>query len=298
MPHLYYRWTRSTRMLTYTPVSEAGGVGKTTLAATLAASHSRAGRRVLAIDLDARNGGLTHLLGVDYDRTDSEVDTLVNHLVGRPAGDFEELVREVEHGIDLVPAHNVLEDLQRLLLEAQMEAREQGEAYDPYRQLHRVLRDADVGDEYDVLVVDTSGVAGPILYNALVAVRNVVVPVEATAKGLVSIGGLDDIADGLEERLDVEVGLLAVVPIRYRDSNDQREILATLRERGFEIPIVIGERSALLEGCWNEQCTPYTYVEEHRDRQRDYELETLAQFDELARYLERKAGLDTREVAA
>jgi len=49
-------------MLTYAPVSEAGGVGKTTTAATLAASHARAGHDVLAIDMDTQNGSLTYFL--------------------------------------------------------------------------------------------------------------------------------------------------------------------------------------------------------------------------------------------
>jgi len=69
-------------MLTYAPVSEAGGVGKTTTAATLAASHARAGHEVLVIDMDTQNGSLTYFLGPDYDRGDPNVDNLVRHLVG------------------------------------------------------------------------------------------------------------------------------------------------------------------------------------------------------------------------
>ena len=66
-------------MLTYTPVSEAGGVGKTTTAATLAVSHARAGHDVLAIDMDTQNGSLTYFFGPDYDRGDPDVDNLVRH---------------------------------------------------------------------------------------------------------------------------------------------------------------------------------------------------------------------------
>ena len=53
-----------------------------------------------------------------------------------------------------------------------------------------------------------------------------------------------------------------------------------------------------MEGCWRKQCSPYAYVEAHRDRKRDYELETLAQFDTLARHLEQEASLRTPEVMA
>jgi len=285
-------------MLTYTPVSEAGGVGKTTTAATLAVSHARAGHDVLAIDMDTQNGSLTYFFNPDHDRGNPEVDNLVRHLVGRPKGEFQNLTYEVEHGVDLIPSHNMLEDLHEFLLNEKNQAERLGESYSMYHQLHRVLRDGDVRDEYDVVIVDSAGKAGPILYNALVAVRNVVIPFEATAKGQESIDGLDDLVDGLEENIGVDVGVLAVVPIGYKNTRDQREILSSLRESGFSVPVVIGERSSLMEGCWKQQCSPYTYVEKHRNRKRDYELETLDQFDELARHLEREAGLTTTEVTA
>lgn len=285
-------------MLTYTPVSEAGGVGKTTTAATLAVSHARAGYDVLAIDMDTQNGSLTYLFGPEYDRGDPAVDNLVRHLVGRPKGEFEELAQEVEAGVDLVPSHNMLEDLQEFLINEKNQAERLGDSFSMYHQLHRVLREADVRSKYDVVVVDSAGKAGPILYNALVAVRNVVIPFEATAKGQESIDGLDDLVEGLESSIGVDVGVLAIVPIGYKDTRDQREILGELREGGFPVPVVIGERGSLMEGCWNRQCSPYTYVEDHRDQKREYELDTLEQFDELARHLERHADLDPMEVTA
>ncbi|WP_122091225.1 ParA family protein [Halalkalicoccus subterraneus] len=285
-------------MLTYTPVSEAGGVGKTTTAATLAVSHARAGYDVLAIDMDTQNGSLTYFFGPDYDRGNPESDNLVRHLVGRPNGEFQALTHEVEHGVDLIPSHNMLEDIHEFLLNEKNQAERLGESYSMYHQLHRVLQEANVRENYDVIIVDSAGKAGPILYNALVAVRNVVIPFEATAKGQESIEGLDDLVDGLEGSVGADVGVLAVVPIGYKDTRDQREILGELRESGFAVPVVIGERGSLIEGCWKQQCSPYTYVENHRSRKREYELETLDQFDELARHLERQAKLETSEVTA
>lgn len=285
-------------MLTYTPVSEAGGVGKTTTAATLAVSHARAGHDVLAIDMDTQNGSLTYFFGPEYNRGDPQIDNLVRHLVGRPKGDFHDLTHEVEDGVDLIPSHNMLEDIHEFLLNEKNQAEKLGESYSIYHQLHRVLQEADVREQYDVIIVDSAGKAGPILYNALVAVRNVVIPFEATAKGQESIEGLDDLVDGLEESIGVDVGVLAVVPIGYKDTRDQREILGELRESGFPVPVVIGERGSLMEGCWKQQCSPYTYVEEYRNRKREYEIDTLEQFNELARHLEREAELKSPEVTA
>ncbi|UPM45358.1 ParA family protein [Halocatena salina] len=283
-------------MLTYTPVSEAGGVGKTTTAATLAVSHARSGHNVLTIDMDTQNGSLTYFFGPDYDRGDPNIDNLVRHLVGRPKGDFYNLTHEVEAGVDLIPSHNMLEDLEEFLLNEKDQAENFGESYSMYHQLHRILREADIREEYDVVIVDTAGKAGPILYNTLVAVRNVVIPFEVTAKGEESIDGLDDLVDGLEQNINIDVGVLAIVPIGYKETRDRQEILKKVQNDGFPVPIVIGQRGSLIEGCWKQQCSPYKYIEEYRNRQRDYELTTLNKFDELSRYLEREADIGSPEV--
>lgn len=47
-----------------------------------------------------------------------------------------------------------------------------------------------------------------------------------------------------------------------------------------------------MEGCWMQQCSAFRYVSEFRDRQRDYEIETVAQFDRIARHLEQEVGLE------
>ncbi|MFC7209270.1 ParA family protein [Natronoarchaeum sp. GCM10025321] len=285
-------------MLTYTPVSEAGGVGKTTSAATLAVEHARAGHDVLAIDMDTQNGSLTYFFGPEYDRGDSSLDNLVRHMAGRPGGDFHDLAHTVEHGVDLIPSHNMLEDLPEFLLNEKEQAERLGDSYSMYHQLHRVLKEANVSDHYDVLIVDTAGKAGPVLYNALVAVRNVVIPFEATAKGQESISGLDDLVNGLEREVDVGVGVLAVVPVGYSGTNDQKEILDELQSSPYPVPVVIGERRSLMEGCWKQQCSPQMYVDKHRTRERTHELDTLDQFDDLARHLEAQADLDAPEVTA
>lgn len=86
------------------------------------------------------------------------------------------------------------------------------------------------------------------------------------------------------------MGVLAAVPIGFKNTRDQRAIL---NEIDYPIPEIIGERASLIEGCWMQQCSAFRYVQEFRDRQRDYELETLAQFDRIARHLEATVGIET-----
>lgn len=275
-------------MLSYTTYSEAGGVGKTTTAANLAVAHARAGLDVLVVPLDPQDGDLSRLLGVDQDRAEP-VDNLVRHMIRRPKGEFSDLIRTAEHDIDIVPEHNMLADLNEYLQREADQAEAMGETFGLYAQLLRVLQDAGVPEEYDVLICDPPATEGPHLYNAINATRSLVIPVEPSAKGKASIEGLEGVVAGMEDTLGIEVGVLAAVPIGFKDTRDQR---ATIEELEYSTPVVIGDRTSLMEGCWQQQCSAFTYVRDHRSRRRDYEIETLAQFDELARQLESAVGIE------
>ncbi|MDS0300913.1 ParA family protein [Halogeometricum sp. S1BR25-6] len=274
-------------MLAYSTYSEAGGVGKTTTAANLAVAHARAGLKPLVVPLDPQDGDLSRLFGVDDQRTES-VDNIVRHMVRRPIGDFKDLIRTVE-GVDIVPEHNMLSDLTEYLQREKEQSEAMGEAFGIHAQLLRVLREAGVPDEYDVLICDPPATEGPHLYNAINATRSLVIPVEPSAKGRAAVEGLEALVAGFEDQLDIKVGVLAGIPIGFKNTRDQNAILG---EIDYPIPEIIGERSSLMEGCWMKQCSAFEYVRTHRDRRRDYEIETLAQFDRLARHLETEVGIE------
>ncbi len=279
-------------MLSYAVYSEAGGVGKTTLTANLAVAHARAGLDVLAIPLDPQDGDLSHLFDIDHERADSGVDTLVHHLVNRGQGPFGDLIQTVEEGVDIIPEHNRLEDLGEALRKEQEARKDFGESFPMWTQLQRVLREAGIHQQYDVLVVDPPASSGPHLYNALDATRNLVLPFEPSGKGQASVSGLNDLVMNLQEQLEINIGVLAAIPNHVKGTRDQTAIIEEIEAEGFDVPVVIGDRTSLLEGCWREKCSAFTYVRDHRDRRRDYELETLAQFDRLARHLETEGGIE------
>lgn len=268
-------------MLAYTVYSEAGGVGKTTLAANLAKAEVRAGRDVLVIDLDTQEASLSYLLDVDDDRSNEEADSLLRHMIDRPRDDFEKLIKSSE-GIDIVPSHNILEYAAKHLRRREEEAADFGESWNPNKQLLRVLREAGIHEQYDTLIIDPPATADIKLHNAIHATRHLVIPFEPSGKGYESVQGLDQLVGGLEDQLGIEVGVLAVVPNRYKGMNDQDRFLSELEADGWESQIRLRERSALLEGCWAEQCTAFRYIEKHREREREHELETLEKIDDLA----------------
>ncbi|WP_227380597.1 ParA family protein [Haladaptatus halobius] len=279
-------------MLSYAVYSEAGGVGKTTLTANLAVAHARAGLNVLTVPLDPQDGDLSYLFDVDHNRADSNADTLVHHLVDRGKGEFMNLIETVEQGVDIIPEHNRLEDLGETLRKEQEARSDFGESFPMWTQLQRVLREAEVHKHYDVLLVDPPASSGPHLYNALDATRNLVMPVEPSGKGQASVSGLNDLVTNLEDQLEINIGVLAAIPNRVKGTRDQDAIIKEIETQGFDVPVVLRDRTSLLEGCWREKCSAYTYVREHRNRERDYELETLAKFDDIARHLETEGGIE------
>jgi cellulose biosynthesis protein BcsQ len=268
-------------MLAYTVYSEAGGVGKTTLAANLAKAEVRADRDVLVVDLDTQEASLSYLLDVADDRSDETADSLLRHMIDRPRADFRGLLESSE-GIDVVPSHNILEYAAKHLRRREEEAADFGESWNPNKQLLRVLREAGVHEQYDTLIVDPPATADIKLHNAIHATRHLVIPFEPSGKGYESVQGLNQLVGGLEEQLGIEVGVLSVVPNRYKGMNDQDRFLAELEDDGWDVSVRLRERSSLLEGCWAEQCTAFRYNEYHRKYTRDHELETLEKLERLA----------------
>ncbi len=210
-------------------------------------------------------------------------------MIRRPKGDFHDLIRTTEHGIDIVPEHNNLADLDGWLDREKEQAEAIGEAFGTRTALLRVLKDGGVRDEYAVLICDPPATEGVHLHNAIHATRSLVIPVEPSEKGRAAVEGFEALVNGLESELQIEVGVLAAVPTGVKNTNDQQAILD---EIDYSTPEIIAERTSLMEGCWRQQCSAFTYVQEHRDRLRDYELDPLAQYDRIARYLEERAGIE------
>lgn len=268
------------RTITYTVYSEAGGVGKTTLSANLAAAHERAGLDVLAIDLDPQEGSLSYLF--DVERPTGDMDNIIRYLVGQPRGDIRDLITHTEDGIDVLPSTPMLEDLTEYLIEADHRA---GDDYNRYSQLHRILAENDIASRYDVILIDPPATAGVHLYNAIYATRNLVLPIELSGKGQQSIEGLTQLVEGMEETLDITVGVLAVVPNAVKHTTDQEVYRERIEALGYPAPVVIDDRTSLMQGMWDQHCSAFEFVEEHRDRRRDYEGETLAEIEDLADFI-------------
>lgn len=279
-------------MMAYTVYSEAGGTYKTTTAANLGVAHARDGLDVLLVDFDPQEGSLSYVFDVDDVKHDGHADNIVRHLIDRPKGALDELIRTTDEGVDVIPSHAMLENVSSMLDTAEEMASQTGETFDRHARLRDVLLDAEIPDAYDVLIVDPQATASDALYNAIYATRTLVSPVELSGKGSLSLDGLRDLVANLEEQLGIEVGVAAVVPGNAGQTRANTRYQEEVGELGFDVPVLIGERESMMQEMWDAQASAFAVVEEgyvdgepgqRRERQR--ELDTLEQYRNLADHI-------------
>lgn len=200
-------------MQAYTIYNRAGGQAKSVLTRDLAAAHAEQGQNVLIIDLDAQKGSVTNFYDLDYNKNDGDADRLTLHIIDRPAGEFDDLIYNAEPGVDIIPGHEELNDLDDILDDKEaIETRGiDGENFDRYTELFRVLKENDVPNQYDVVLCDPNAKADDAYYSALYATRNVLIPAATTPKGVASIDDVFDTATNFAEAKDINIGNLGVV---------------------------------------------------------------------------------------
>jgi cellulose biosynthesis protein BcsQ len=282
-------------MITTTVYSEAGGTFKTTTVSNTAVALSRRGYNVLVIDLDPQEGSLSYVFDVADAQADGKADNLVLHMIDRPKGDFDDLIRSTEESIDVLPAHNMLEDLTSFLdraAEIEEMSNPDEDEYERYAQLHRVLIENNVQNDYDAILIDPQATASDALYNAIYATRSLVSPVELSGKGKLSLDGLEDLVMNLEDHLAIKVGVVAVVPGNVGQTRANKRYQEELAEQQWSVPVMIGERESLMNEMWDAQGSAFKVIDEAyvdgvpgERRERDHEQETLSKYETLAEHL-------------
>lgn len=230
--------------------NQKGGVGKTTIAAHLAAGLVQHGHDVLAIDLDPQGYLMAHY-GLREDLYRAETDNLALHLVNESESAFKDLIVSTDEGVDLIPSNYDM----RGVTDALHNARNRE------RRLKTLLSELPE-DAYDFVVVDSPPNLGVLTDNAILAAQRVLIPIQAEDSSLDALDMALDEFEEIESAFGIDVEILGIVPNLVPRDGIADSTLETLRAtdglQDLVFPYEIRKRADIKYAMRHGQ-TLYTY---------------------------------------
>lgn len=199
-------------------INQKGGVAKTTTAINVASQWAKGGKKILLIDLDPQSSATRSIFG------DTEFENTVYDVLTSEIQAEEAIVRSEAFGIDVIPSEIMLSGIEIIL--ASQFGRES--------ILKRCL--AEVKDQYDIIVIDCSPSLGLLTVNALIASRDIVIPIcpeYFSLKGIeLILETLKHIHTGLGHKIDVR----GIIISKYRSRRIVEKVISDLRTN-YTIPV-------------------------------------------------------------
>jgi chromosome partitioning protein len=146
--------------------NQKGGVGKSTIACNLAAIGAHQGRKSLVVDLDPQGNSSQYLLGRSHTGTTPTLADFFDQVLNfklNPRDSAEFVIPTPFPGLDLMPSHPDLEDLQ-----GKLESR-----YKIYKLREALER---LGDDYERIWIDTPPALNFYTRSALIAADGCLIP--------------------------------------------------------------------------------------------------------------------------
>jgi cellulose biosynthesis protein BcsQ len=276
-----------------------GGVGKTTTVVNLAATFSKAGKRVLVIDLDsqANTTFATGLVNFGDEEKDNLKDCYIYHVLKSrkyfSISDVAISSRFSSHPIDVIPSHILLMKQEKELNEYK------------YVQGILVKKLEEVKDKYDIVLIDTPPSLNLYAGLALITADYLLIPSDLKP---FANEGLDNVREFVEENNEFRemtnrppIEILGVLPTKI--STNAKFVKGTLQKRialikqryQFEVmDSIIFERDDLAK-C-TEQTLEVGELEVADPRSiHDFKSssKSVNEFEELAQEIMQKIGLSS-----
>ena len=184
-----------------------GGVGKTTSVGSIGSILSEMGKRTLLIDLDAQANLTTSFL------TEEPEETIYNALRGETA-------------LPVIPLRENLSIVASTLdmagVELDLSSRISREFI-----LHKLIK--PVAEEYDYILLDCPPSLGLVTINALVAAKELFIPLTAEALPSRGLAKLTNIVQMVRENLNEGITLSGVIITRWEGTNLSKMVEGQLR---------------------------------------------------------------------
>jgi len=212
-------------VITLACVSLSGGQGKTTTSIFLGRALALCGRRVLMIDADPQSS-LTFYLGHEVQPNQPTLLEVLKKQVR-----VEDGIYEAGENLWLIPSDEALENAQDFLSGSGMGAVVLGK------------RLKEVADLFSVCIIDAPPQRSQICLTTIGAANLVLIPAEASSKGLNSLIRTLELVKELQEMDAFTGSVLGILPFRDRwtgrtQAHQSRKSIEGMREVAGGIPIL------------------------------------------------------------
>lgn len=203
--------------------NQKGGTAKTTSTLNVAAALSERGRRVLAIDLDPQ-ASLSMATGIDVAAIDLSVYDL---LLDDEIAIADVALPTTIANVDIVSSHPDLAAAELELLNV----------LERERQLDHRMRAADLS-AYDYVLIDSPPALNIISINILVAVHEVIIPIEPHPLSLMVLKRLFETVNRVK-RLNPALHLVGFLPTKvHHSSRLAGDMIGALRDQFSQVPLL------------------------------------------------------------
>lgn len=198
-----------------TVTNQKGGVGKTTLAASLICGLQLKGARVLGIDFDPQ-GNLAFHLGLDIGTGCTIHDILLGSRT------FKESIVHTKYG-DVLPADIMLSNAEQ-------------DFSGPRREFILAQQLSILQNDYDFIIIDTPPALNILTINAYVASTGIIIPMEAEILSLVGLSQIQDTVDAVRGSNNPNLKVLGIIMNKFNPRlNLSREVLELAEEMAVQM---------------------------------------------------------------
>lgn len=193
-------------------VNQKGGVAKTTTTIHLGAALAEQGKRVLLVDLDPQGH-----VGESFGLVTDDLQVEMSDVIEGSKRMTDVIIPQIRPNLDLAPSNIRLSDMELTLVNVRFREYKLQKALD------------GVAKMYDFILLDCPPSLGLLTVNALIAAREVLIPVASEYFSMLGLSRLLRTVENLKAEANPNLHVLGVVHTRHKRTNHAREVVLRTR---------------------------------------------------------------------